>query len=284
VPILNNALPVRFLSMVVVTVAVLIGLIVGHVRTSTEAMLLDRARRDGWQGVQRRARSVASAVALLVAALALWPLGSQLAGHVPLVTQRVVVPAWFTTVAPHLPPGQVLVTYPAANGGAPIAAAWQAIDGMSFSLVGGTGPAGVPSRIPVGRAGYEAWGALSGNLSTTTLGPRTVKAFRLALHQWGTTRVVIPDQPELPAYATGQRTGAAVALATAALGIAPRYEARAWVWTVPRTIAPRGSISAAAFQACIPPGNFPAGSHDRVPRCVLAAQVAHDQTTIEGQG
>ena len=284
VPVLSNALPARFLSMVVLCVAVAIGLILGHVRTSSEATLRARGLEGQNPGPWRSARLWASLLGLAAAGISLWPLGSQLVGHVPLVTQDVVVPKWFLDVGPHLPPGEVLVTYPAANGGAPIPAAWQAIDKMSFSLVGGTGPAGVPQRVPIGRAGYVAWGALSEDLSSSVLQPRTIGALRTALHGWGTTLVVIPDQPELPAYATGQHTGAAVALVTAALGEAPRYEARAWVWSVPRVLSSPRPITQVALQACIPSGNFPTGRRDRIPRCVLAAQAVHDQTTVGGQG
>jgi hypothetical protein len=87
---------------------------------------------------------------------------------------------------------------------------------------------------------------------------------------WGVTRVVIPDQPELPLYEQGFHTAYAVGLITAALGVGPRYQARAWTWAVGSALSPSVDIAPAAFQACVGTGNYPTGPPGTVPDCVLA--------------
>ena len=69
VPVLSNALPARFLSMVVLCVAVAIGLILGHVRTSSEATLRARGLEGQNPGPWRSARLWASLLGLVVAGI-----------------------------------------------------------------------------------------------------------------------------------------------------------------------------------------------------------------------
>ncbi|WP_297471576.1 glycosyltransferase, partial [Acidithiobacillus sp.] len=61
---------------------------------------------------------------------------------VPLRAVPVVVPDWYRTVGARLPPGQVVLAYPAPFSGLQSAMAWQAIDGMRFAMAGGGGPEG----------------------------------------------------------------------------------------------------------------------------------------------
>jgi len=84
------------------------------------------------------------------------------------------------------------------------------------------------------------------------------------------TRVVIPDQPELPLYEQGFHPSYAVGLMTAALGSAPRMEASAWVWT-PSASVPALTIAPSAFTSCVGPLARAPGAPEAVPDCLVAA-------------
>ncbi|MGO8871038.1 MAG: hypothetical protein ACLQPH_06470 [Acidimicrobiales bacterium] len=289
VPVVQNILPIRFVSMSYLAAAVMLGIIVDHVRRTALAAG-DRGGAAPHRGAHARRRAasgprwravLATAVASAVAAVALVPIAAAYAGNVPLTMKPVVLPEWFQTVAPHLPQGQVVLTYPAAFGGIQAPMAWQAMDRMSFSLVGGGGPGSVPQRAGRERPGFTvlAGATLSVDPATGYL-PATVEDVRRAVLGWGTTLVVIPDQPELPAYDRGNDTAYVVALMTAALGEAPRYVARAWTWPVGASPAGPLVVPPEAQRSCVGDADFPSGPPDTVPDCVLAASF----TAQVGQG
>jgi hypothetical protein len=94
--------------------AIVVDRVHGSVRPHAGAM----ARRWVTEGRAVLAGSLAASLAgLAVAAAVLVPLGQEVAASTPLTTQRVTVPQWFVEVAPHLPPGQVVLTYPAPFSG-----------------------------------------------------------------------------------------------------------------------------------------------------------------------
>ncbi len=104
------------------------------------------ARGDRGAGAGRLAAAVA-AVALVPMAVALWP-------NIPMTVRTgesapLVRPVAAPTSVGHL----VVLPYPAALGGIQSSMAWQAVEGMTFSMVGGGGPGIAPSR-----AGPEARG------------------------------------------------------------------------------------------------------------------------------
>ena len=53
-----------------------------------------------------------------------------------------MLPRWYSEVAPSLPPGRVLLSFPAPFSGIQSAMAWQAVNRMHYSQAGGGGPAG----------------------------------------------------------------------------------------------------------------------------------------------
>jgi hypothetical protein len=167
-----------------------------------------------------------------VAAVVLVPSGVYLSAGLPFTTQPVLVPTWFKTVAPHLHGRQVLLILPAPFAVTQTAMTWQAVDEMAFSMVGQGGPAGVLARAGAERAGQSAITDATFFFSPTQAitGPDAV-ATRQALHGWGVTMVVVPDQPRLPAYERIRSVTAAAALMTAATGTLPVQQADAWVWT-----------------------------------------------------
>ncbi len=281
IPVLQNILPVRFASMTYLATAVMLGIIVDHARASTlrwarRSNAADRSdsadRADRAAARRPGPRLVAALVAAAVAVVAIGPIASTYADRLPLVMEPVVLPEWFATVGPHLPPGQVVLTYPAALGGIQASMAYQAVDGMSFALVGGDGPTGVPQRAGAQRPGLTVLAGTTFSLDpATAFLPASVAQVRRALTGWGTTLVVIPDQPGLPAYDKGNNTAYAVALMTATLGAAPSYRARAWTWAVGERPSGPLTITPDAFRSCVGTANFPVGPPQTVPDCVLTA-------------
>jgi hypothetical protein len=274
-PVVQNILPVRFASMAYLAAAVMLGIIVDHAHGST-LRLVERAGAGAHspsRGTSRRwSRPIAGLVAVVVAVVALGPMAWYYGTAFPLTMEPVVLPAWFQTVAPHLPAGQVVLTYPSAFGGLQAPMAWQAVNRMSYALVGGDGPASVPQRAGAERPGYTVLAdSTFGSVPATAYLPSSVAKVRRALQGWGTTVVVIPDQPELPAYDRGDNTAYAVALMTAALGAAPRYESRAWTWSIPAHPAPSLTVDPAAFRSCVGHVNSPVGDRQAVPDCMVAA-------------
>ena len=276
IPVIQNILPDRFMAITLLCVSVMLGVVVDHVHGSAAARVARSSPRrlsspTGPALTWRRV--IPAAVAVVVALVALAPIANANVGNVPLTVQPVVLPTWFRTVAPHLPRGQVVLSYPATFGGFQSSLTWQAVDRMSYSLVEGGGPEAVPQRAGIERPGGEALAAASFNLDpSTAFSAAAIQAVRQALVSWGVTRVVIPDQPELPIYEQGFHTAYAVGLITAALGVGPRYQARAWTWTVGRRVSPSFNIAPAAFQLCVGTGNYPTGPPGTVPDCVLASQ------------
>ena len=285
IPVFENILPERFSITTVLCAAVLLGLILDRAHAlvlsgagggiGPEAWV--RAARHRWPGAPGLLRSlVAGSVALAVAAAALVPVGTALAGILPITVAPVVVPSWFAHTSHRVPGGQVVLAYPAPFSGVQSALGWQAIEGMPFAQVGGGGPAGVASRAGSERPGYGViWSAtgIFGPVPSAT--PARLAAVRRALAGWGTTMVVVADQHGLPPYQQGQATSYAVALFTAALGVRPRYGAGAWVWTGVRADVRRPSlavaVSSSAVGACAGSANYRPGPPETVPDCVLAA-------------
>jgi hypothetical protein len=215
---------------------------------------------------------LAGGAALVVAAVAVVPVGSALASNAPLTIRAVALPRWFSEVAPHLPPGQVVLTYPAPFALQQSAEAWQAVDSLRFAMVGGSGPGSILRRAGQERAGQAVIGAASFSLE----GPpkptaANIDAIRQALVGWGVTRLVVPNPSSLPRYEQGTNPSSALGLFTVALGRNPKYQADGWVWNHVSALGPQLAISTPAFVSCTTPQLLLSPSHQAVPDCVLAA-------------
>jgi hypothetical protein len=267
VPVVQSVLPARFMAMTYLAAGVMLGITVDRCRR----WLLER-QSDGRRATAgRRGPVVAGGAAVLVALVALVPMTGAYAASLPLTVVPVVLPEWFTAVAPHLPPGQVVLAYPSSYGGFQAVETWQAVDRMSYSEMEGAGPTQSGSRAGAEAAGDSDLGHASLLLPPeSAYAPATIAAVRQAILHAGVTRVVIPDQPELPLYEQGLHPSYAVGLMTAALGTSPRMEARAWVWT-PSASVPALSIPPSAFAACVTPVTGHPALPGTVPRCMLAA-------------
>ena len=236
-PVLDNVVPVNVSVITDLCVAVLLGLIADH---AWLALRSRRGNRQAWWG-----GAVVGAVALVPVVVALWP-------NLPMTVRAVVVPEWFTSRAPRLPTGSVVLPYPAALGGIQSSMSWQAVERMPFAMVGGGGPGVAPSRAGPERPGFELLADASLPLSPEPQPTSAnLAAIRRAMAGWGVTTVVVPDQPELPTYERGRSVAYAVGLFTAALGRHPVYQDRAWVWDGVRQAGSSIVLSSAAFQACV---------------------------------
>ena len=276
VPLVQNVLPGRFAAITSLCVAILLAIVVDRTHGSVGTWVKGLgARRSARHGQGRRGAltgALAGGVALVVSAVAVVPIGSALASNTPLTTRAVTLPAWFSDVAPHLPPGQVVLTYPAPFALQQSAEAWQAVDSLHFAMVGGSGPGSILARAGKERAGQAVISAAAFSLDGPP--PATVaniNAVRQALAGWGVTQLVVPNPFRLPRYEQGTNPSSALGLFTLALGRAPRYQADAWVWTDVRTLGPLLSISTDAFAGCITAHLLFSPSHQAVPNCVLAA-------------
>ena len=63
-----------------------------------------------------------------------------------------------------------------------------------------------------------------------TITPQNVLSIRHALSEWGVTKVVLPDQADLPIYDEVQIPPLAAAVIIEATGERPTYQSGAWVW------------------------------------------------------
>src|SRR5664280_58565 len=262
-PLFKNIVPYRFVVITYLAVAVMLGIIVEHTYVSVHRHVESaRVRRPGGSDRRMRLRLprwAAVSAGLAVAAMALVPPASYLAQTVPITTRRVVLPTWFRTVAPGLRGRQVLLVFPALFGAADTPTAWQAVDRMRYSTVQQVGPANLLVRIgEKERKGAAVIADASAPFGISeTITPADVTAVWQALHEWGVTMVVIPDEPGLPAYERIPSVTVATALVTAATGQPPVHQAGAWVWANVDRSGPPMLASAQQFTEC----TFGLGAH-----------------------
>lgn len=229
---------------------------------------------DSWPATGIGARLAGGVLALAVATVALAPMAGALSTNIPLTMEPVVLPHWFTAVAPNLPAGRVVMTFPLpVTGGS--AMTWQAVERFPFSLATGAGPQSVPERAGSERAG-QAILVGAGSLFATLAPPTAtgVESVRRALAGWEVTTVVVPDPAVLvpPADRTAA-TAWALGYLTLAVGRGPRLRAGSSEWSGVRTPSPRRAITRQAFDRCTEPTRLRAFGGASVPTCVLRHSV-----------
>lgn len=252
-PVLNNVVPVNITVIVDFCVAVMLAVILGHVRSNP----VDRS------GIDRRdlAAVAVAALALVPIAVALWP-------NIPMTVRPVRLPRWFAQSAPRSD-NLVVLPYPAALGGIQSSMAWQAVQGMTFSMVGGGGPGITPSWAGPESPGFDVLAQASLPLGPPPLPTAAnLGAIRQAIAGWGVTTIVVPDQPGLPTYDRGRPVPYAVGLFTAALGQSPVLQSSAWVWSGVGGAGSPVPLSPSAFTACTD-GSGTQATGSAVAACVL---------------
>jgi len=213
IPLIENVIEQRFMAFGYLAAAVML------------AIILDRVYRalPDWRGVVG---------ALAATGIALAPMAFVFGERLPFAMQPVTLPRWYSEVAPGLPPGRVLLSFPAPFSGLQSAMAWQAVDRMQYSQAGGGGPQGVASRAGSAAAGFTELTVLGFGvgLPVPKGTPSQLAAVRHALAVWQVNTVVIATDPSAPAPQRGRDPTYAAAFMTAALGRLPSIEAGAWVW------------------------------------------------------
>jgi hypothetical protein len=296
-PLLENILPYRFDYFVFLSAAIMLGIVVDHTHTSVNCWYA-RARRgvvdrktvpaeELGQGIGSQSRDPARKPprgwagglgGLIVAGIALVPLGVYLSQNVPIPVQPLEVPSWFRTVAPHLGRGQVLLTFPDTLS-VESAMTWQTLNDMRYSMVDEGGPGGDTSRAGVEAPGQGVIGIASLPASVSaplgkaanTITPGKIAAVRSALRRWGVTTVVIPDENSLPAYEQIPSVTAAAALIMAATGQRPVYKEGAWVWTaINHARRPSLVTTTSKFEACTSAGTRGSAAVDTALACVTS--------------
>jgi hypothetical protein len=216
IPVLENIIEQRFMAVGYLAAAVVL------------AVILERVRRalPQWYG------ALGLLGASAVAAVALVPMGVVFGERLPFAMQEVTLPQWYSQVAPTLPAGRVLLSYPAPFSGLQSAMAWQAVNRMHYSQAGGGGPQGVEARAGSAKAGFRIISLLDFGVGVPEPSgtPAQYAAVRHALAVWQVNTVVIATNPAAPRVEQGHDPTYAAAFMTAALGRRPTVQAGAWVW------------------------------------------------------
>jgi hypothetical protein len=220
IPVLENIIEQRFMAVGYLAAAVVLAVILERVRRAVRTWV------PHWRGVP------GSLSALAVAAVALVPMGIIFGNRLPFAMQAVTLPRWYSEVAPTLPPGRVLLSYPAPFSGLQSAMAWQAVNRINYSQAGGGGPQGVEARAGSAKAGFRIISLLDFGVGMPEPSGTAAQyaAVRHALAVWQVNTVVIATNPGAPRVEQGHDPTYAAAFMTAALGRRPTIQAGAWVW------------------------------------------------------
>jgi hypothetical protein len=215
-PVLQNIIEQRFMAIGFLAAAVMLAIVLDRVHALVPA----------WHGV------VAALAALAVAAVALVPMGATFGSRLPFTMKPVILPPWYTQVAPKLPPGRVVLSYPPPFSGIQSAMTWQAVDRMVYDQAGGGGPQGVAWRAGAARAGFKDLMSLAFGVGVPQpdATPAQEAAVRRTLAAWGVNTVVVSTNPDAPFLQQGHDPTYAAAFFTAVLGRLPKVQAGAWVW------------------------------------------------------
>jgi hypothetical protein len=261
VPVLENVIEQRFMAVGFLAAAVMLAIVVDHVH----GLLPD------WRGALG---------ALVLSAVALVPMGVVFGERLPFAMRPVILPRWYTTVAPTLPPGRVLLSYPAPFSGIQAAMAWQAVNAMHYSQAGGGGPQGVARRAGTAVEGFKVLTILGLGVGVTPPSgtPAQLAAVRHALRAWEVNTVVIATNPAAPNLQQGTDPVYAAAFMTAALGRLPTLQAGAWVWDdVQLGLHGPLRLRAGALSSCVGAAEAHGGREtlsQRAPACVASAASA----------
>jgi hypothetical protein len=258
-PVLKEILPDQFVPLLTLFVAVLLAV-------GLDALHGVHRRPTSW--IARNRSVLAGAATVAVAAVALTPVLTTF--DAPLRVVRVHTPPYLREAATRPPAGNVVLTVPFAVSGSTQPMLWQAMQGLRFRL------AGAALKTPDVQGGPVETGAPGSArriLTDLSVGgpvlptgtPTQLATVRAALASWQVDQVVITGASRDPVYASG--------FLTAALGVAPVFEQRAWVWKVQpgATLAP--PVTGIPLSTCRNYAATPAvrGMPLTMARCVLFA-------------
>lgn len=276
VALVQNVIPYRYVLVTYFAVAVCLALIVDHVvndiaQSRPQSPVADafpfndRRRKGGWSG---------PVAGLGVTVIALFPIALYVSQTIPLATQPIVLPEWFRSVAPHLDSNQVLLVLPIQYIAGESPMTWQSVSGFQYKMAEVGGPGAVYVANSPLRQGTTAIGNASVGIPYfVRFTSQDVAAVRRALSVWGVTKVVIPDQPGLPADERVASVPLGAALVTAATGQLPEHQSQAWVWNITRLGLNSSIPQSNQITNCVAgSGHVVAGTVARVTQCVYGAR------------
>jgi hypothetical protein len=262
VPLIENVIEQRFMAIGFLAAGIILALILDHLHQLA----------PGWRGV---------ATAFAAACVALVPLAVTFAPRLPFTMRPVILPRWYSEVAPTLPSGRVLLSYPAPFSGIQSAMSWQAVNRIHYSQAGGGGPQGVANRAGSAAPGFRVFSLLGFGVGkpAPTGSPAQYAAVRHALAVWQVTTVVIAVNASAPRHQQGRDPTYAAAFMTAALGRLPSVQAGAWVWDdVELGLRAPLRLKAGTLESCVQRAEGrlgPAVPTMRVPNCVVQGALSH---------
>ncbi|HEX4127385.1 MAG TPA: hypothetical protein VHX67_07385 [Acidimicrobiales bacterium] len=217
-PVLKEILPDQFVPLVTLFLAFLLAV-------GLDAVHGAFGRPATWMTRHRAALTGIATLAVAVVALA--PVLTTF--DAPLRVVRVHTPPYLRDAASRPPAGSVVLTVPFAVTGSTQPMLWQAMQGMRFRLAGGALKTPDAQGGPVGTGAPGSARRILTDLTITGPAlpagtPAQLATVRTALQSWRVDQVVITGASRDPVYASG--------FLTAALGAAPVFERRAWVWKV----------------------------------------------------
>ena len=258
-PVLKEILPDQFVPLVTLFLAFLLAV-------GLDALHGTYRLPSSW--LTRHRSVLAGAATLAVAAVALIPV--LVTFDTPLRVVPVRTPPYLRDAATRPPAGNVVLTVPFAVTGSTQPMLWQAMQGIRFRLAGA---ALKTPNVLGGPVGTGAPGSARRILTDLTVGgtvvpagtPTQLATVRKALQSWQVDQVVITGASRDPVYASG--------FFTAALGVAPVFERRAWVWKLQSGKAPAAPVTGVALPTCRTYAASPAVRHRplTMARCVLFA-------------
>jgi hypothetical protein len=217
-PWLENLLPVRFMIIVDLFVALGLAIVLGAVRD----WVAERPPSARLRQVGRPAAAImAGTLGVVVIA------SPMLSAQWPYPTRQITVPAVYRSQAiTHLPHGSILLAYPVLTGFAADPMIWQAEEQMPYDMVAGYGFIPSTGPNPIGSLPASPVTNLFNDAKIGFIGASIpasrAQAVRREIKSWRVSDIVILD--------TGKRPRYLVPILTSLLGRAPTRLDGAWVW------------------------------------------------------
>jgi hypothetical protein len=270
-PVLKEILPDQFVPLVTLFLAFLLAV-------GLDALHGVYRRPSSWMAGHRAL--LTGVATLAVAVVALVPVLTTF--DAPLRVVRVRTPTYLREAGTRPPEGSVVLTVPFAVSGSSQPMLWQAMQGMRFRLAGAALKTPDAQGGPVGAG---APGSARRILTDLTIGGSALPAgtttqlatVRQALKSWQVDQVVITGASRDPVYASG--------FFTAALGAAPVFERRAWVWKVQPGEALAPPVTGIPLSSC---RSLAASAGERhlpltMARCVLFLAAAPPRASVQAR-
>jgi len=180
-------------------------------------------------------------------AVAIVPVAAPVVSTLPLRTAAIAAPAWWAQ--PRASGAVVAYPYPGVLLQAPLS--WQARSSFSVSLLGGSGPQGTLERSGRDARATAILDALSTGIGgRPTASPETARPVRSMLERDGATEVVVPIALRGPFLVTGAPAMPAASFFAQVLGTPPLVQRGAWVFRVPRLLAPARFAPSSVVRTC----------------------------------